>query len=63
VQPALATAALLLAIIGGVLLGGVINNQLPANNEHASSQQFASDYNLVDEPTDNLLQLLDDPNN
>lgn len=63
VQPALATAALLLAIIGGVLLGGVINNQLPSSHEHASSNQFASDYNLVDEPTDNLIQLLDDPNN
>lgn len=61
-QPAMAAAALLLAIIGGVLLGGVINNQLPSYNQQTSSQQFASDYNLVDEPTDNLIQLLDDPN-
>lgn len=62
-QPALATAALAIAITGGVLLGELINNQLPDTTNQHESQAFASDYNLIDEPTDALLQLLDNTNN
>ncbi len=57
-RPAFAVAAVLIAVAGGVLLGNIINNAMSNSAQQQQLMQFAAEYNLADQPTDDLIELI-----
>jgi predicted anti-sigma-YlaC factor YlaD len=57
-RPAFGVAAVSVAIAGGVLLGNVVNNAMSNSEQQQQLMQFAAEYNLADQPTDDLIELI-----
>lgn len=57
-RPAIGVAAVSVAIAGGVLLGNVVNKAMSHSARQQQLMQFAAEYNLADQPTDDLIELI-----